>query len=146
MKKLLILAAAVFALGTSTVSADNDRPISVSELPEKAQQFIRQYFPNEKVSFAKMERELFDTTYEVIFTSSSKVEFLKNGDWKEVDCKYSTVPAAIIPQQIAQYVSQYYPDTSVVQIDRDKRDYEVKLTNGLELTFDLKFNLIDIDD
>ena len=137
MKKLLILAAAVFALGTSTVSADNDRPISVSELPEKAQQFI---------SFAKMERELFDTTYEVIFTSSSKVEFLKNGDWKEVDCKYSTVPAAIIPQQIAQYVSQYYPDTSVVQIDRDKRDYEVKLTNGLELTFDLKFNLIDIDD
>ena len=141
MKKLLILAAAVFALGTSTVSADNDRPISVSELPEKAQQF-----PNEKVSFAKMERELFDTTYEVIFTSSSKVEFLKNGDWKEVDCKYSTVPAAIIPQQIAQYVSQYYPDTSVVQIDRDKRDYEVKLTNGLELTFDLKFNLIDIDD
>ena len=130
MKKLLILAAAVFALGTSTVSADNDRPISVSELPEKAQQFIRQHFPNEKVSFAKMERELFDTTYEVIFTSSSKVEFLKNGDWKEVDCKYSTVPAAIIPQQI----------------DRDKRDYEVKLTNGLELTFDLKFNLIDIDD
>ena len=146
MKKLLILAAAVFALGTSTVSADNDRPISVSELPEKAQQFIRQHFPNEKVSFAKMERVLFDTTYEVIFTSSSKVEFLKNGDWKEVDCKYSTVPAAIIPQQIAQYVSQYYPDTSVVQIDRDKRDYEVKLTNGLELTFDLKFNLIDIDD
>lgn len=146
MKKLLILAAAVFALGTSTVSADNDRPISVSELPEKAQQFIRQHFPNEKVSFAKMECELFDTTYEVIFTSSSKVEFLRNGDWKEVDCKYSTVPAAIIPQQIAQYVSQYYPDTSVVQIDRDKRDYEVKLTNGLELTFDLKFNLIDIDD
>ena len=146
MKKLLILAAAVFALGTSTVSADNDRPISVSELPEKAQQFIRQHFPTEKVSFAKMERELFYTTYEVIFTSSSKVEFLKNGDWKEVDCKYSTVPAAIIPQQIAQYVSQYYPDTSVVQIDRDKRDYEVKLTNGLELTFDLKFNLIDIDD
>lgn len=31
-------------------------------------------------------------------------------------------------------------------IHRDKRDYEVKLTNGLELTFDLKFNLIDIDD
>ena len=108
MKKLLILAAAVFALGTSTVSADNDRPISVSELPEKAQQFIRQHFPNEKVSFAKMERELFDTTYEVIFTSSSKVEFLKNGDWKEVDCKYSTVPAAIIPQQIAQYVSAHF--------------------------------------
>ena len=35
---------------------------------------------------------------------------------------------------------------SIVQISRDKHDYEVKLSNGLELTFDLKFNLIDIDD
>ena len=146
MKKLLILAAAMLTFGTLTVHADNDRPITVSELPQKAQQFIQQHVPNEKVSFAKVENGLFDTTYEVIFTSSSKVEFQKNGDWKEVDCKYSTVPAAIIPQQIAHYVSQHYPDTAVVQIDRDKRDYEVKLTNGLELTFDLKFNLIDIDD
>ena len=146
MKKLLILAAAMLTFGTLTVHADNDRPITVSELPQKAQQFIQQHFPNEKVSFAQVGNGLFDTAYEVIFTSSSKVEFQKNGDWKEVDCKYSTVPAAIIPQQIAYYVSQHYPDTAVVQIDRDKRDYEVKLTNGLELTFDLKFNLIDIDD
>lgn len=146
MKKFLILAAAALTFGIFTVKADNDRPIAVSELPQKAQQFIQQHFPNEKVSFAKVERELFDTTYEVIFTSSSKIEFLKNGDWKEVDCKYSTVPAAIIPQQISQYVSQHYPDAAVVQIDRGKRDYEVKLANGLEQTFDLKFNLIDIDD
>ncbi len=146
MKKFLILTAAVFALGTFAANAGNDRPIKVGELPEKAQQFIRQHFPDEKVSFAKEERELFDTTYEVIFTDSSKVEFLKNGEWKEVDCKYSKVPAAIIPPQIARYVSQNYPDMSVVQIERGKRDYEVKLSNGLELTFDLKFNLIDIDD
>ena len=69
-----------------------------------------------------------------------------DGEWKEVECKYSTVPTAIIPVQIASYVSQNYPDTQIVQIDRDKRDYEVKLTNRLELTFDLNFNLIDIDD
>lgn len=61
-------------------------------------------------------------------------------------CRYSSVPAAVIPAQIAQYVSGHYPDASIVQIDRDKHDYEVKLSNGLELTFDLKFNLIDIDD
>ena len=86
------------------------------------------------------------TRYEVVFTNGSKVEFLKDGEWKEVECKYSTVPTAIIPAQIASYVSQNYPDTQIVQIDRDKRDYEVKLTNRLELTFDLNFNLIGIDD
>ena len=75
-----------------------------------------------------------------------KAEFYKDGEWKEVDCRYSSVPAAVVPAQIAQYVSGHYPDASIVQIDRDKHDYEVKLSNGLELTFDLKFNLIDIDD
>ena len=29
--------------------------------------------------------------------------------------------------------------------DRDKRDIELKLNNRVELTFDLKYNIIDID-
>lgn len=33
-----------------------------------------------------------------------------------------------------------------VSIDRDKRDWEVKLDNGLDLKFDLHFRLIEIDD
>ena len=38
-----------------------------------------------------------------------------------------------------------YPDTKVLKIERDKKEYEVKLSNRVELKFDLKFNLIDID-
>ena len=146
MKKILILAVALFTLGTVTALADNDRPIAVTQLPQKAQQFIKQHFPNEKVAYAKNEREFLESRYEVVFSSSIKIEFLKNGDWKEVDCKRSAVPAAIVPTQIAEYVKQNYPDAQIVSIDRDRRDYEVKLTNGLSLTFDLKFNLIEIDD
>ena len=118
MKKFLFLVAALLALGISTACADSDRPIDVAQLPQKAQQFIQKHFAGEKVALAKVER----------------------------DCRYSSVPAAVVPAQIAQYVSGHYPDASIVQIDRDKHDYEVKLSNGLELTFDLKFNLIDIDD
>ena len=33
----------------------------------------------------------------------------------------------------------------ITAIDRDRRDYEVELDNGLDLKFDLKFRLIDID-
>lgn len=146
MKKLMILAAILFSLGTITAKADNDRMITVNQLPQNAQTFIKQHFPNEKVAYAKYEREFLESTYEVVFTSSVKIEFYKNGDWKEIDCKYSTVPAAIVPAQIAAYVKQNWPEASIVKIDRDKRDYEVKLTNRLELTFDLNFNLIEIDD
>lgn len=146
MKKFLMLAAAVLLLGLLTARAGDDRPIDVTQLPERAQQFIRQHFPERKISLAKAERERFGMTYEVLFTDGAKVEFTKQGDWKEVDCKPSAVPAAIVPAPIAQYVARHYPGAAVVEIDRDRREYEVKLASGVELTFDSKFNLTDIDD
>ena len=146
MRKLMIFAITLFITGISLVYADNDRPIDVNQLPQKAQQFIKQHFPNEKIAYAKVERDFSGTKYEVVFAGSSKVEFRRNGEWKEVDCKYTAVPTAIVPQQITNFVTTRYPSATIVQIDRDKRDYEIKLNNGLELTFDLKFNLIEIDD
>lgn len=146
MKKMLILTLAVLTLGIPAVHADNDRPIRLDQLPATAQQFIREYFPTQKVAYAKTERDFLDVSYEVVFVNSSKVEFSKNGDWKEVDCRYATVPAAIVPQQIAAYVRANFPDVEVVRIERDKRECEVKLTNGIELTFDRNYILIDIDD
>ena len=146
MKKSLIFTVMLLTFGISTARADDDRPIHITQLPQVSQQFIKQHFANEKVAYAKMERDFLEIRYEVVFTSGSKIEFLKNGEWKEVDCKYATVPANIIPPQIKQFIETNYPGASAVQIDRDKRDYEVKLSNRLELTFDLKFNLIEIDD
>ena len=55
------------------------------------------------------------------------------------------IPAATIPTAIRQYVTTNYPDVKVQKIERDKKEYEVKLSNRTELKFDLKFNLIDID-
>ena len=146
MKKLIIFAVISLIFGISTARADDGRPINVSQLPQKSQQFIKQHFPNEKVAYAKMERDFLETNYEVVFTSGSKVEFRKKGEWKGVDCKYAKVPDAIIPTSIMEFVTANYEGATIVEIDRDSRDYEVKLNNGLELTFDSKFNLIEIDD
>ena len=99
-----------------------------------------------KHKFAKMETDWLDKSYDVIFTDGNKLEFDKQGNWKEINCKYSAVPAGVIPAQILKYVSENYPDAKVLKIERDKKDYEVKLSNRWELKFDLQFNLIDIDD
>ena len=45
-----------------------------------------------------------------------------------------------------KYVKENYPDVKVLMIERDRNDYELKLSNRLELTFDTKYNIIDIDD
>ena len=86
MKKLMILTTILMALGISTACADNDKPIAVTQLPQKAQLFIKAHFPKEKIALAKLERDFLETRYEVVFTNGSKVEFLKDGEWKEVEC------------------------------------------------------------
>ena len=65
--------------------------------------------------------------------------------WEEIDCKASSVPSAIVPAQIQEYIRKNYPDTTVKKIEKNRREYEVKLSNRVELSFDLKFNLTDID-
>lgn len=53
MKKLLFLLLSVFTL--QVAQADNDKPITFDKLPAKAQTFIKQNFPTEKVAFTKMD-------------------------------------------------------------------------------------------
>ena len=131
MKKVFLFLVCLFALQT-VVMADDDKPIQVNQLPQPAQTFIKQYFSAAKVAMAKMETDLFDKSYDVIFTNGDKLE-------------YSSVPGNVIPAQIQKYVSTNYPDAKVLRIEKDKKDYEIKLSNGWEIKFDLKFNVIDID-
>ncbi|MFV0392277.1 MAG: PepSY-like domain-containing protein [Paludibacteraceae bacterium] len=141
----LSLVALIMASGTAF--ADNDKPIAVKQLPAAAKQFISSYFSDAKVSYAKVEQEFFAKSYEVVFTNGSKVEFNNKGEWKDVDCKHTQIPEGIVPQQIKNHVTaNYKKDVKIVAIDRDRYDYEIKMSNGLELKFDLNFNLIEIDD
>ena len=78
MKKLVFLLVCLFTLQT-VARADDDKPIQVTQMPQPAQQFIKQHFADSKVALAKMESDFFYKSYEVIFTNGNKVEFGKNG-------------------------------------------------------------------
>ena len=145
MKKILFVFAAMMMFA-GIASADNDRIVPYENLPAKAQEFVKKYFPSEKVSYVKEEADFMELSYEVVFAQGTKVEFTGQGEWREVDCRYSTLNEDLVPAQIRSYVKQNFPDTKFVKIEKGYRDYEVKLTNRLELTFDLNFNLVDIDD
>ncbi len=145
MKKILFALAAIFTLGISNVSADNDKLINKSELPVKTQQFLDNNFANVKITYAKLERDLFERSYEVVLADGTKLEFTYQGDWKDVDCRYEEVPAAIVPQPIKEYVSSNYPNEKILKIERDRGYYELKLSNRYELTFNKDYKIVDID-
>lgn len=144
MKKLVLLFVCVF-MTSVVVMADNDKPITVNQLPAQAQTFLNTYFKGHKVALAKQETEVFNKSYDVVFTTGEKVEFDKSGEWTEVQCRQSEVPAQIVPEAIRTYVQTNYPDTKILSIERDRKEYEVKLSNRWELTFDAMMRVIDID-
>ena len=146
MKKILFVFAAFLLIGVSAAKADNDQVINKNELPAQAQQFINEHFANIKLSYAKLERDFLERSYEVLLTDGTKLEFSSKGTWLEVDCKYGEVPAAVIPAPIKNYIKENYPGERVLKIERDRSNYELKLSNRLELTFDKDFRIIDIDD
>lgn len=145
MKKILFALVAIFTLGISNASADNDKLVQKSELPVQAQQFIDSHFANVKITYAKLERDFFERSYEVVLADGTKLEFTSKGDWKEVDCRYEEVPAAIVPQAIKEYVNRNYPGEKILKIERDRGYYELKLSNRYELTFNKDCNIVDID-
>lgn len=146
MKKLVLAVVAMFAMSTM-VMADNDKPVQVNQLPAKAQTFLNTYFKDVKVALATQDTELFSKSYDVVFNTGDKVEFDKSGEWTEVRCRQTGVPAAIVPAQIAEYVKTTYPDAQILQIERDDRgEYEIKLSNRWEITFNKQMQVIDTDD
>ena len=145
LTKWMIALACVFSISI-TAFADKDKPVSVSQLPAKAQQILKKNFSNYKVALAKVETEFFDKTYDVIFTNGDKLEFDKNGNWQEISCERTAVPNALVPASIRQYVNSTYPGAKILKIEIDRNEYEVKLNNRLEITFNSSFQVIDIDD
>lgn len=147
MKKRMLLLAGLLSMVVGAFAfASDERPITVSELPATARQFIQTHFGNAQVSYVAVDGKLFDKEYKVIFADGRKVEFAKNGEWEEVDAKRADFPMSVLPQAIRTYLHQHYPDAAVEQIDRDRYGYEVKLRNGLELEFDKNGRLLKIDD
>ena len=145
MKKL-VLTLSVFFAAIGVACADVDRPIEVDKLPDAAQKFLKQYFPNASVSLAKVDVELAYKEYDVLLTDGTRIDFNSSGEWIDVDCKYAAIPEGIVPRQIVDYVAKNYPNVNILRIERDRHTYEVSLSNRLELTFDKKFKIVDIDD
>lgn len=142
MKKVFLMLIA--ALMCSAALAD-DRPIDYNEFPRAAKAFITKHFDSAKVLSATVDDEYNNLEYTVYLNNNTKVEFDKFGNWTKVESK-SGVPAAIVPAKITSYVSQNFEGYRIVKIDKNKHDYELELSNGYELKFDLMGNFERMDD
>lgn len=136
----------VCMLVISMVTFAQDQIIPFHQLPKDGQKFITTFFGAKHVSAVVMDDDYFSKEYEVILNNGTKIEFDKNGAWKEVDGKRNGIPTAFIPKSITAYVKKSFPNTKIKKVERKRYKYEIELTNGLDLEFDAKGNFIRIDD
>lgn len=136
--------ASLFAFQTAAY-ADNDKSITVADLPAAAQTLLTKHFAKYRVVLAKVENDVLDKSYDVFLANGDKVEFDRKGNWTEVVLRQDGVPAELVPAQITQYFNNAHPGAKVVKIEREARSYEVTLSNGFEYTFNKKFQVVDVD-
>ena len=143
--RILMIAICCMVSCNMVANAGNDKPISVNALPAKAQTLLSQHFNGQKVILATIESGVVSRSYDVVLQNGTKLEFDKKGNLTEIDCKQGIVPVHLIPQAIKNYLEVNYAGQSVKKIEIKKNEYEVELVNGLDLTFNKHFQLIDID-
>ena len=56
------------------------------------------------------------------------------------------MPHNLVPEKIHNYLKTNYPNSKVRELKREHGGWEVKITGGLELTFNRDYKLVDIDD
>ena len=142
MKKTVFILLAFLLTMCMPMMADNDRVITFDQLPQTAQTLLKTHFADKVPLVITVDWD----DYKVMYQSGEKVEFDKKGNWKDLDCKVSAVPTALIPEQIKAHVKATFPGTTIIKLDRDRRGYDVKLNNGLELEYNKQFQVVDIDD
>lgn len=137
MKKFGLILAGLL-LAATALFADNEKiTTDKSVLPSACRNFLSANFGQSEISHIKIESNLLGTKgYDVILTNGVNVEFDKSGAWKEIEARHAFIPLGILPDRIAGYIRKNFPDNTVISVDKDTREYEVKLNNDLELKFD----------
>lgn len=147
MKKISIMMAVVAAVALVGCDTPDKQVVEYTALPQAAQTFVKTLFADKTPSVVLKDKSVFDRDYEVVFSDGASVDFDSKGEWIEVeDRDMDGVPQELVPAGIMTYVTNSHPDQMIVKISKDKRRYEVELSNTVELEFDQNGQLVGYDD
>ena len=144
MKKILLALLGVGLVATAVFADSDETPIKFHELPDAARELVKKHFGDVEVASAKMEKGI-APSYEVMLVDGTKLDFDARGSWTDIERPSGVVPDALVPQPILKFVAANYPGRRIKGIERDGRNHEITLDNGLELKFNHKFRLIETD-
>ena len=158
MKKKLIALVLFGALtiGVTACSSDDNTStkvehVTLDQLPGNTKKFIETTFPNAVIVQAtkKNTPNYYGTFYQLTLDNNISIDFDKSGNWTEIETRNNTaLPEAFLAQEvplILAYVNANYPDSFLVELDKNARGFEATLNSGLELIFNAKQEFVGLD-
>lgn len=145
MKNVFVSIAAVIACIISCACNAKDVVIKVQDLPQAAQSFISTHFQGIEVAFVVKD----GNEYDVRFANGWELEFNRKGEWETIDCKHEAVPSsiiALIPESIPASIRNISTNEYITEISKNRWEYDIELSNGLDLEFSLSGKLKKVDD
>ncbi|MCQ2153558.1 MAG: PepSY-like domain-containing protein [Bacteroidales bacterium] len=141
MKRTIIPLAAIILAATSCLADGRKTPITVQGLPDAGQQLLNTHFAGMTASYIVKETDFADVDYDIRLENGTEIDLDDDGNWTKIDCRRNAVPEGLVPAEILSKVKETFPGAFIVEIERERRGFDVELNNGLEVKFDRKFNL-----
>lgn len=146
MKYIKLFLTSILILALSSACTGQDRIIKASDLPTKAQTMLNDIFKGRQATLVQRDKDGLKTFYDVVLDDGTKIEYDDKGEWCEINSKPNSVPTSLIPSQIIEYVKQNFANANIVQIERDRRGYEIDLSTGIDISFDKDMKVRKLDD
>ncbi|MFA6883855.1 MAG: PepSY-like domain-containing protein [Paludibacteraceae bacterium] len=116
----------------------------ISQIPHRAKAYLQQAFDTTNTYLVKIEKDQIGIlTYAITMENGCVVLFDRKGDWTNTDCQIEELPKGAVPTSIWNYIKRNYKQEGILQIEKTRDTYKVKLTNRKTLLFDYRFNRIN---
>ncbi|EAH8542369.1 hypothetical protein A0X34_05430 [Campylobacter coli] len=124
------------ALLGATVLFARDMVVPVSELPKNAQDFISKNFRTAQIALVKKDID----SYDVTLNDGTEIDFIINGEWKDVDGKYKALPNTILPNIMPKISAS--SNAQIIEVSREINGYKFELSNQLKIYTDAQGNIL----
>ncbi|MBO7577109.1 MAG: PepSY-like domain-containing protein [Bacteroidales bacterium] len=141
MKKFILTLLTLVLIAGSAYADGRKKVIDPDRLPQAATTTIQKHWPSCVIDMAYIDgRE-----YEVLLSDGTLIEFDMKGVWKEMKCT-DGLPVTLVPGNITRYVVNRFPKQLIIKCEKMRGGYEIELTNGLEIQFDMQGRVTHVDD
>jgi len=145
MKKIMLVLACVM-MAICIQAKDIVAKVTVEELPEKAQKFIKEHFQAVQVKSVMQETDEDGVIeYTVRLKDKTEIEFDMVGAWNSVLVKKSAMPRFIVPVKVQNAIDKEFANKIIKKVENDGYSFDFDFSDGTEAEINAQGDVTELE-